>query len=977
MLHTFHTISPGCTDSFSHAKDLICDKDPSVMGAALNVCLLLAEDQKIKQGMKSFVKTFVEILTQIIEHRLPNEYDYHRLPAPWIQIKLIRLLGILAKDDKDVSTLIYRVIGEVIQKADIGLNIGSAVVYECVNTITLIYPNSTLIETGAAAISRFITSKLRNLQYLGIQMLKNMVKINPKCAAQHQGAVMECLEDNDESIKRVTLDLLYAMTNPNNFEVIVKKLLSVAKKSVIDTHLREELIRRISYLAENFAPDSFWYIQTMNKLFELGSEYIPSSYVQNMLNIIAEGVNDVEMDEKIRIYCVETYVEMLEKNDNIPDKLLQVIAWILGEYGYLSKKHQVSVLVEKLSEITERKIDDETKGWVLTAIMKLSANLGEIPKPALEILRNYLNSRNVNVQQRAYEYLVLRQDTLLMDTIFPQDGSAEDLEVDGDLSFLDDYVDDSLKKGARRYVSEDQRAEFEKVVNKHQSALKTDQYKPPEVKKTNMHSSFAQGVSIEFDVSNVKDYDDSYKEKSEFKITDQKRVWFEDDDEEPTLNLKQPNSIQNQNNQQTGPKPIEELAEPEGIVTLQPINENKQEPVYGGQEFETFKKQEEPKKKISKESEKLVSGIFGTSEKQNRKVIAKKKTQSTVQKHQWEEIQKEEQPVPIPIQQTLFEEMEPIKQQQPPQKIQNSPLIELFSDSPKPQVQKTIVKEEPKTTGIFDFFMGPTTPEKKEISQETKKGNILSLYDRPIEPTLQKDIPLQTFTTNLNDSIILSKDSYITVSSKKIKKDNSLDIEMIFSTTTGFSLTSLYAQFQPPEKFSMEFITNSQCSIRGNAITFQILEPGSPIQLTLKLTLQDPGFGSQLMGSISYSDPKQNKQLISVSTKVEIKDLLVPITLSTSDYGKYWKQYSIEKKNVFTGSPSMENIESIIKDKIRGQVVSVIKNEVISAVKIISLNKICLMHVKVSSGVHFTIKSESGSLNEKVSLFAKQCFESK
>jgi AP-4 complex subunit epsilon-1 len=78
----------------------------------------------------------------------------------------------------------YDTLESCINKADIGINIGSAIVFECVNAITTIYPNSKLIEVAAGTIGRFITSSTRNLKYLGIQGLTNIVKINPKYATQ-------------------------------------------------------------------------------------------------------------------------------------------------------------------------------------------------------------------------------------------------------------------------------------------------------------------------------------------------------------------------------------------------------------------------------------------------------------------------------------------------------------------------------------------------------------------------------------------------------------------------------------------------------------------------------------------------------------------------------------------------------------------------------------------------------------------------
>lgn len=63
---------------------ILCDKDPSVMSAAL--CALFDLVTSDVKAYKNLTTSFVSILKQVAEHRLPKTFDYHRTPAPFVQV---------------------------------------------------------------------------------------------------------------------------------------------------------------------------------------------------------------------------------------------------------------------------------------------------------------------------------------------------------------------------------------------------------------------------------------------------------------------------------------------------------------------------------------------------------------------------------------------------------------------------------------------------------------------------------------------------------------------------------------------------------------------------------------------------------------------------------------------------------------------------------------------------------------------------
>ena len=129
VLHRFYCINPQSIESIDKLmRKALCDKDPSVMSATLNYYQTAVKANPY--GYKELVSSFVVILKQIVEHRLPKDFDYHKMPAPWTQMKILELLGYLGAEDQGASENMYEIITQTLKRADdTGINIGYAIIY--------------------------------------------------------------------------------------------------------------------------------------------------------------------------------------------------------------------------------------------------------------------------------------------------------------------------------------------------------------------------------------------------------------------------------------------------------------------------------------------------------------------------------------------------------------------------------------------------------------------------------------------------------------------------------------------------------------------------------------------------------------------------------------------------------------------------------------------------------------------------------
>ena len=443
-LYRFYQVDPSYVpDCEDRMRKLICDYDPSVMAATLPY--FRERIVKNPEKYKDLVNPLVTILKQVIEHKLPREYDYHRFPGPWIQVILLEILSILGRDDQSSSENMYEILGQCLRRADdTGINIGYAIVYQCLKTICTIYPNSHLIELASTTISRFLSSESPNLRCTGINGLTLIIQINPNYVMSHQKVIVDCLEENDETLKKNTFELLYKMTNLKNVEVIVDKMMNYLKHTTLENQSKKDILQKITELTERFAPNKTWFIKVMNDLFVSFGDMITDDILSKLVAIISEWESETDDLNEFKKYTIENYATIVENYSVLPESFVKLMAWVIGEYTcklYFNDNEKIKGIIQMLSYLLNKTYDDEmTKCLLISAIAKINSNINFSEQNLVnDIMERYSREKNTELQQRCLEYKRTQVKNAPIDknkftTI------EENPSIDFELSFLNNYV---------------------------------------------------------------------------------------------------------------------------------------------------------------------------------------------------------------------------------------------------------------------------------------------------------------------------------------------------------------------------------------------------------------------------------------------------------------------------------------------------------------------------------------------------------
>ncbi|CAM1154609.1 AP2A2 (predicted) [Pycnogonum litorale] len=270
---------------------LLNDQHMGVVTAAAS--LIEALVKKNPDEYKGCVSLAASRLSRIVTSSYTDlqDYTYYFVPAPWLSVKLLRLLqhypppeepGVRGRLNECLETILNKAQEPPKSKKVQHSNAKNAVLFEAISLIIHMDSEPTLLVRACNQLGQFLQHRETNLRYLALESMCLLAtsEFSHEAVKKHQETVVNALKtERDVSVRQRAVDLLYAMCDKTNAEEIVAEMLAYLETA--DYSIREEMVLKVAILGEKYATDYTWYVDVILNLIRIAGDYVSEEVCVN------------------------------------------------------------------------------------------------------------------------------------------------------------------------------------------------------------------------------------------------------------------------------------------------------------------------------------------------------------------------------------------------------------------------------------------------------------------------------------------------------------------------------------------------------------------------------------------------------------------------------------------------------------------------------------------------------------------------
>lgn len=402
-------------------------------------------------------------------------YRYYLTLNPWLQIKLLHLLRYFdVPSDRNILSRLYHILNDILTKTQITKNINKnnsdySILYETLYLIIdyhkkLLLTNSNhhhhqihgeiieLTNTSINLLGQFITIKESNFRYLSLDCMIQFLSIESTHLQLNDmiDNIALNLNDNDISICKRAIELLYRLCNIDNVQLIITKFTELLQTTV--NELKNELVIKLVILAEKYyvSNDTYdnnntgqqsniiRYIDLIYDIVEHACDSMNDDIWYHFIHIVTSAhepihqyilyrsyytlINNItklhEIGVKLCCYCIGEFNDQLIQNTK--QLLINTDSYHI-QHEYIELMQHNGITANDLYTIMTKYytlVSSSTKSLILTSYMKLCNTYDELRVHVTNKLQQQYDTIDIELQQRCIEYLSLLDRNTILDTVF-------------------------------------------------------------------------------------------------------------------------------------------------------------------------------------------------------------------------------------------------------------------------------------------------------------------------------------------------------------------------------------------------------------------------------------------------------------------------------------------------------------------------------------------------------------------------------
>lgn len=307
-------------------KTLLNERSHGVLIASIVLMTEMSErNEEALVHYRKSVPQLVKLLKNLMMSGNSPDHDISCISDPFLQVKILRLLRILGRNDPESSEAMTDILASVATNTESSKNVGNAILYETVLTMMGIQAESSLRQLAINTLGRFLLNIDKNIRYVALETLLKTAHSDYNYVQRHRVTIVDCLKDIDGSIQKKALELSFFLINSANFKPMTKDLLVFLSNA--DDELKAICASNLCICAEKFASSPKVQIDTMIKVLTTAGNFVRDDVVGSLCQLISETTS-------LHTYCVRQlwkYIQCCDLNTKQP--LVQVAMWCIGEYG--------------------------------------------------------------------------------------------------------------------------------------------------------------------------------------------------------------------------------------------------------------------------------------------------------------------------------------------------------------------------------------------------------------------------------------------------------------------------------------------------------------------------------------------------------------------------------------------------------------------------------------------------------------------